>query len=320
MIFLYHVAAITAAYLLDKGFGDPAKAWHPVMMMGKVISFFDIKLNQGRFRKLKGACALWALLLIIGFISCLILYMLFILHPLLFIACEALIIWLMIGGRSMEKAAMSIQEPLQNKNITEARSRTAMIVSRDTSKMDEEGLTRAVLESIGENISDSVTAPLFYALLGGAPLAVCCRFINTADAMTGYMTPEYRQYGWAAARTDDAVNFIPARITALLLAIAGTTLNYSSFGHSLRVIHKHARKHESPNSGFGEAGMAAVLNVTLGGKTPYKHGLVNRPLFGDGKRKLEPLLIVEGILMWRRTIFLFIVICWVIGGVVYVLA
>ncbi|SDH09341.1 adenosylcobinamide-phosphate synthase [Alteribacillus persepolensis] len=317
---ILHLLAVTAAYVMDRLFGDPKTAVHPVVLMGKLIQFGETRLNQGRFRKGKGIvfCLISAAFLLAAAIA--FTYGAYSVSIWLGVLFEAVIIWLMIGGESMVKQAVSIYESLSNSNLSNARTQTGMIVSRDTSQMEESGIIRAVLESIGENISDSVTAPLFYALIGGAPLAVLYRYINTSDAMLGYTSQRLKQFGWASARFDDVLNLIPARITAAVMTVSVWKIKAATWQEAVYVIKHFAHLHESPNSGYGEAAMAGVLAIRLGGPTPYPDKLVQRPYFGVGKRPVQHVLIAEGITVWHVTILLFISLLWMIGGVIHVMA
>ncbi|MFB4163475.1 adenosylcobinamide-phosphate synthase CbiB [Alteribacillus sp. JSM 102045] len=315
-----HLIAITISYLFDRLFGDPRVSFHPVVLMGNIISYLEKYLNRGRFVKGKGiiTCFFPAVFLFIasGAVT-LLSYQLSVWTGIL---TEAFILWLMIGGTSMVKEAKKIYMLLSQNQLAKARKQTAMIVSRDTLHMDEQQITRSVLESTGENISDSVTAPLFYAFIGGAPLAVVYRYVNTADAMIGYTSPRFKEFGWAAARSDDVLNYIPARITSFLMICTIWKIKAADWKEALSVVKGFASLHESPNSGYGEAAMAGVLQVRLGGPTPYQDKWVNRPYFGRGDQPLHADRIKEGLIVWHLSILYFLSLLWIAGGVYYVLA
>ncbi|WP_240377700.1 adenosylcobinamide-phosphate synthase CbiB [Bacillus piscicola] len=314
-----HLLAITCAYLLDRKFGDPHASWHPVVIMGNIIAASEKKCNKGKGLRGKGAIAvlLPAILLFVAFLF--IILFSYQLHFLLGAVLEALLLWLLVGGTSMTNIVEQIYQSLLTKNIEKARQGTAMIVSRNTDHASEEDIVKAVLESLGENISDSVTAPFFYAFIGGAPLAAFYRFINTADAMIGYRTERYRQYGWAAARTDDLLNLIPARVTALLMTLSARRVKKVSWKKALAVMWKDARQHDSPNAGFGESAMAGILDVQLGGPTVYHGKIKPRPFLGNGTRSLDAACMKDGLIVWQSTILRAVTVLWLIGGLLYVL-
>ncbi|WP_100398498.1 adenosylcobinamide-phosphate synthase CbiB [Bacillus sp. FJAT-44742] len=317
---MYHLMALTGAVLLDRFLGDPHSKAHPVVVMGTLISFLEKKLNKGTFLKARGGVLLFIVCLCtLGVISAAVVAA-YSIHPVVGVLTESVLIWLAIGQRSLEKAAENIAKPLREGNTNEARRQTAMIVSRDTETMQEKDMVRSAVESVGENTSDGVTAPLFYALIGGAPLAYLYRAINTCDAMVGYKTSKYLHFGWAAARADDLANIVPARLTALLMVIsAGAGKPLSTF-ESMKGTMRDAKLHDSPNSGYGEAAIAYILGVTLGGDTMYHGKMVSRPHFGRGTKELAPDRILEAVHIMKKTVAVFILFCWLIGGVVYALA
>ncbi|SFE33031.1 adenosylcobinamide-phosphate synthase CbiB [Alteribacillus iranensis] len=317
MMVIAHVTALTLAYLLDLLFGDPRTKYHPVVLMGNMISTFERLFNKGRARKWKGLIATLIPGLAIAMIVFLFMAVAYHVHLAIGVLLEACILWGCIGGKSMISHIENIYEHLENRQIKAARQETAMIVSRDTTQLSEEEMVRASLESIGENISDSVTAPMLYALIGGAPLAVFYRFMNTSDAMIGYRTSRYEQYGWGAARIDDVLNLIPSRITALCMTTAVWYVNQTKWLQAFKVTWEHAKLHESPNAGYGEAAMAGILNVRLGGPTKYRGEMIDRPFFGRGERKLDIPCLQDGLLVWRVTLVHFIVFLWMFGGVTW---
>ncbi|WP_158735286.1 adenosylcobinamide-phosphate synthase CbiB [Alteribacillus sp. YIM 98480] len=315
-----HLIAITVSYLLDRLFGDPHFSFHPVVLMGRMISYIEKKWNKGRWIKGKGILASFLPAILLFGLSYVLTFTAYQFSIWTGILTEALIIWFMIGGTSMVKEAKQIYDYLSQDDLAKAREQTAMIVSRNTDQMDDTQITRSVLESTGENISDSVTAPFFYAFIGGAPLAVFYRYINTSDAMIGYTSKRFKEFGWAAARSDDVLNYLPARLTALVMTLTVWKIKASSWLSTVLVIKHYAPLHESPNSGYGEAAMAGILHVKLGGPTPYLDKWVKRPYFGNGDRCLHAELIKEGLIVWHLSIIYFISLLWITGGLYYVLA
>ncbi|MGG3924283.1 adenosylcobinamide-phosphate synthase CbiB, partial [Geobacillus thermodenitrificans] len=212
-----HLLALTLALFLDALFGDPRWLPHPVRGMGGLIAYFDQRWNQGSGRRAKGVAAVAAVLAIVYGVSALIVHMSYALSVYIGVAVEAVLIFTTIATKSLAEAAEDVRRPLEAGDLPEARRALSMIVGRDTKRLDEAGITRACVETVAENTSDGVTAPLFYAAIGGAPLALLYRAVNTCDSMIGYKNEKYGEFGWAAARLDDVLNYIPARLTALVM-------------------------------------------------------------------------------------------------------
>lgn len=317
MVLIFHLTAVTAAYVLDQLFGDPHKSWHPVILMGNILQYLDDQGNKGseRAKKIKGIVLVYTAAFILTGSAFTLISLFYIFNPAAGIAVEAIIIWLMIGGRSMKSSAAAIHEELTGRNLEKARLLTSYIVSRDTSTMTEEQISRSVVESTGENASDSVTSPLFYALLGGAPLAVFYRFFNTADAMIGYKTEKHLSFGFGAAKTDDLLNWLPARMTAFLMGFSSLWLKRQTLLKTWKDTAEHARLHESPNAGFGESAMSAVLFTKLGGPAVYHGTVKDRPYLGVGTLPLRKERIKESMVVWDMTIVLFLAAAWIGGGI-----
>ncbi|MBY0441303.1 MAG: cobalamin biosynthesis protein [Mycobacteriaceae bacterium] len=197
------------------------------------------------------------------------------------IAAVAAATWTSLGGTSLLRTAELMASFVEHGDVIAARQVLPSLCGRDPECLDAAGLTRAALESVAENTSDAQVAPLLWAALGGAPAVLGYRAVNTLDAMIGYRSPRYRQFGWAAARLDDLANYLPARITATLVVICAVARGGTPFG-AIRVWRRDAARHPSPNAGVVEAGFAGALGVQLGGPTQYRHELQNRPTLGDG--------------------------------------
>jgi adenosylcobinamide-phosphate synthase len=189
--------------------------------------------------------------------------------------------WAVLGGTSLLRTVSEISQKLSADDLAAARRVLPSLCGRDPEELDAEGLTRAALESLAENTSDAHVAPLLWAAIGGVPGALVYRAINTLDAMVGYRTPRYTRFGWAAARLDDCVNLVPARLTAALVVLCAPFVGGSSRG-AVRAWRRDAARHPSPNAGVVEAAFAGALGVRLGGPTRYPHGLEIRPTLGDG--------------------------------------
>ena len=247
------------ALLLDAALGEPKWLWsrlpHPAVLMGRAVTLCASTLNHGRYKKIKGALTV-IILIVLG--ACLGLILGF-LGPMAEVLCTAVL----LAQKSLVQHVRAVGNGARY-SLREGRRAVAMIVGRDTDQMDQPQMTRAAIESAAENLSDGVVAPAFWLLLGGLPGLLIYKLVNTADSMIGYKTPALAEFGWAAARFDDLLNWVPARITAALIAIQGGVI------HDWRAITKDARQHRSPNAGWPEAAIARALGVALAGPRSYE--------------------------------------------------
>jgi adenosylcobinamide-phosphate synthase len=249
------------ALILDAVLGEPRAIWsrwpHPAVLMGRAVGWLDDRLNRGDARRLRGVGAVLILsagaLLIGGAIAAVPDFGLL----------EVLVAAILLAQRSLADHVSAVSAALRM-SVTEGRRSVAMIVGRDTVTMTEPEVARAAIESAAENLSDGVVAPAFWFLIGGLPLMLLYKVVNTADSMIGHRTPRHEDFGWAAARLDDVLNLIPARATALLIALSRGWTNPEP-------ILRDAPLHRSPNAGWPEAAMAVVLDVALSGPRAY-HG------------------------------------------------
>lgn len=309
---LHHLLAITFAFFIDFIVGDPPNWPHPVRWIGNLIGRLDRSLNHGEHRKGKGIFMLGTVLFVVFIITLLAVLFFYWLHPLVGILFEGIVISTTIAQRSLKTAALEVYEPLKQQNWFEARLKLSYIVGRDTDQLDEADLTRGAVETVAENTNDGVTAPLFWALIGGAPLAIVYRAINTCDSMVGYQNEKYGEFGWASARLDDVANWIPSRLTGILMLV-GTQPELMSYREAWSILFRDAKKHPSPNSGWGEAACAAILGVQLGGINYYKGQQSDRARMGDAIVPLQADHIVSANAIMSRTVGLFLLFLW-IGG------
>lgn len=248
---------LAAGMALDAAFGEPAWLWnrirHPAVMLGSLVSALTKRLNAGSHRRLMGAIAV-VILAVIALIVGLVIQTL---GP----AAETLAVAILLAQKSLVQHVTAVANALRL-SVRDGRMSVAMIVSRDTRDMTPAQVSRAAIESAAENLSDGVIAPAFWFLLGGAPGIVLYKAINTADSMIGYRTPEFEAFGWAAARLDDVLNLIPARLTAMLVAGPNGCGDW-------RGIIRDAGQHKSPNAGWPEAAMARRLGIALAGPRVY---------------------------------------------------
>ncbi len=291
--------AVIISVLLDWVFGEPVK-YHPLVGFGQLANFVERIFNKARLKLLAGFVA-WCLL-VLPFV-----YFVYLLDSYLnqkgisSFWLNALFGWLAIGHESLQYHGRAIHRALHAGYLSVARKNTALIVSRDTQQLDEPELSRAAVESILENGSDAVIAPMFWLLLGGAPLVVLYRLSNTLDAMWGYRTKRFEQFGKFSARLDDVLNFIPARITSLLYALSG------HFKPSITAWKQQSGKWYSPNAGAVMAAGAGALGLQLGGDAVYHGKLKQRPLLGEGKPPLSQ-DILDSLALVRRSTRLFLML------------
>ncbi len=279
------------ALVLDTLIGDPRTGWHPVVLIGGLIAALEKRLLRPdatpAAKRWAGLVLVAAALAVSYAAAWLAVAALAALHPLAGLGGGALLLSFAISPRSLAAAGREIQACLEAGDLETARAKVGWIVGRDTDRLDVAEVTRATVETVAENITDGIVAPLFYAALGGAPLAILYRTVNTLDSMVGYKNDKYRDFGLVAARTDDAFNYIPARITGLLVVAAAFLLRHDARG-AARAIWRDAGRHPSPNSGFPEAGVAGALGIRLGGLNYYGGVPSLRATMGEPRRQLAP--------------------------------
>ncbi|MGE6754475.1 adenosylcobinamide-phosphate synthase CbiB [Rossellomorea sp. NPDC071047] len=310
---IHHLFAITIAYLLDLWIGDPPHWPHPVKWMGKAISFLDRRLNEGGFLKRKGIAMVSILVVAVFILTSFLIWASYSMNTILGILVEAIVIMTTISQKSLKLAALEVFQPLEENDLKTAREKLSYIVGRDTENLNESEIVRGTVETVAENTSDGITAPLFWALIGGAPLAIVYRCVNTCDSMVGYKNKRYIDFGWASAKLDDVLNWIPSRITGFILFFC-IRPEYFTFKEGFRILLKDAKKHPSPNSGWGETAVAASLGVQLGGLNTYKGMVSHREKMGRKVFELERNHIPATISRMQKACFIFIMMLW-IGGV-----
>ncbi len=294
---LQPLIVLVLALLLDKYFGEPRR-FHPLVGFGKLANtiekqFYGTDSLANNQRRLRGILALALAVLPLSLITSIV----YLPTPLQLLF-EIFVLYFAIGANSLETHAHRIIEPLKNNDLHSARKNIAMIVSRDTSKMQQPEIIRATVESVLENGNDAIFAAIFWYLLAGIPGVLAYRLINTLDAMWGYRNQRYRYFGWAAARLDDVINWLPARLCALTYALLG------NWELALRSWRHQAAKWDSPNAGPVIAAGAGALGVSLGGEAIYGGLVHHRPVVGNGPEpKLADIaksihLINRGIIVW----------------------
>ena len=271
-------AMLVLALLLDALFGEPDWLWrklpHPAVLMGRAVGWCDRTLNNGTHRFLRGTLSITALVLVMWVLGLAL--------NLLGSVIEIIFAAILLAQRSLVQHVRAVASGLRI-SLPQGRRAVAMIVSRDTAAMDTSAVSRSAIESAAENLGDGVIAPAFWFLLGGLPGLFVYKIVNTADSMIGYRTPEYEAFGKAAARLDDALNLIPARLTALLIALPGGVIG------QWPDIARDARLHRSPNAGWPEAAMARAIGVALAGPRAYNGELQQFAwVNGSGARSIGP--------------------------------
>ncbi|RAL25623.1 adenosylcobinamide-phosphate synthase CbiB [Thermoflavimicrobium daqui] len=304
------------AYIVDRLIGDPRWLPHPVVGMGKVISFLDKKLQQTihKFQWKNETHTNHIRLLGFLFPLCVVggVYILtkFVVTGIaswnhwLGFALEIALIATTIATKGLADAGNAIYQALISGDLSKARQALSMVVGRDTKQLNESEIVRGGVETIAENIVDAVTAPLFFAAIGGAPLAMAYRAVNTLDSMVGYRNERYLHLGWASARLDDLVNWIPARLTLvpMLLALGILRLDPKL---AWQVMKQDAHRHPSPNSGFPEAAMAGGLHIQLGGVNTYQGKVSRRALLGQPLNERKPAHLLQAIQVLYVTTILY---------------
>ena len=270
--------ALLIGWLMDLVFGDPERLPHPIVWFGRMIAFGEKRLNKGSHRKLKGAVMSIGLILLVFAITWLIRHALQIslltpLSTLLVIAFDAIVVFYCLAGTTLIREVREVFLAL-DRSLDEGRAQVARIVGRDTSELSAQEVRTAALETLAENLSDGVIAPLFWLAILGTPGMLAYKMVNTLDSMIAYHTERYLQFGCVAAHIDDAANYIPARLTAMLM------------GGKLWFVRKYARNHASPNSGYPEAALASILNCRFGGPHKYFGEVFDKPYIGHNDRLL----------------------------------
>lgn len=285
-----YILPLLTGWFLDLLLGDPQWMPHPVVWFGKMISFGEKHLNKGKQRKLKGALlslffvtfvfvVTWALLYMASLLAGNFDFSLFTLHLSFSTLLSSLIIFFCLAGttliREVRQTFLAVDRSLE-----EGRKQVARIVGRDTSELSAQEIRTAALETLAENLSDGVIAPLFWLAIGGVPGMLAYKMVNTLDSMIGYKTDRYKDFGCFAAHLDDVANYLPARITAFLMVLASGRFTL------LKFVAKYGPRHASPNSGYPEAALAGILSCRFGGPHTYFGQLFDKPYIGDHDRPL----------------------------------
>ena len=268
-------------YLLDLIFGDPRKLPHPIVAFGNIIGWCERHFNKGGHKKRNGCLIAIILPLSTLFLGGLLAWGSWILHPFAYYGIASVFVFYGLANHSLIQEGGEVIRTLEEQGLDAGRKRLSWIVGRDTSQLSPKKIYTAVLETMAENLSDGVVAPLFFYALGGFPAMMAYKMVNTLDSMIGYKDARYKDFGCCSAHLDDVLNYIPARLTAFLIALSGYRKGIFSF------IRKYARQHASPNSGYPESTMAGILDCRFGGPNIYHGMLVEKPYIGTHNRELS---------------------------------
>lgn len=278
------VMILLAGWMLDLIFGDPERIPHPIVYMGKWISFGERRLNRGAHRLIKGAlfsvfsiAALFCITYMLNYILCS--------YPVGRVVVGTLLVFFCLAGHTLRKEVRMVFEAV-DRSVGEGRKQVARIVGRDTSELTAQECRTAALETLAENLSDGVIAPLFWYAILGLPGMLTYKLVNTFDSMIGYQNERYKDFGCWAAHIDDIANFIPARITALLMIVVSPLVGKFHILHYLHFILRFGGKHASPNSGWPEAALASILDCRFGGPHNYFGEYFYKPYIGTNPRML----------------------------------
>ena len=307
------ILPLLIGWLLDLLLGDPAWLPHPVVGFGKMISWGEHRLNQGLHRMLKGALLAIVLILIIFFAAWYLCRLLLSIDNVCVIIFDTIIVFFCLAGTTLIREVRAVFHAL-DRSLEEGRQQVARIVGRDTSELSAQEVRTAALETLAENLSDGVIAPLFWFALLGTPGMLAYKMVNTLDSMIGYKTERYKDFGCWAAHIDDVANYLPARLTALLMIIASGKIKLLSF------VWKNGRRHASPNSGYPEAALAGILNCRFGGPHYYFGQLFDKPYIGEQERLLTTDDMKKAVRVNRVAEILMIIIVSIMRNIAWVVA
>ena len=308
--------ALALGFLIDVLLGDPHSLPHPVVAIGKLIAALEKTLRRlfpatPAGERWAGG-VLWLLTVSIsGGVPFALLYACAHVSPWLRLAVESLMCWQILAARSLRDESMKVYAALKTGDLEKSRYAVSMIVGRDTQYLDEQGVTRAAVETVAENCSDGVIAPLFFLALGGAPLGFFYKAVNTMDSMLGYVEPPYKDIGFFPAKLDDVFNYLPARLSALLMLLGGGLLGMD-MKEGWRIYRRDRHNHASPNSAQTESVCAGLMGLRLAGDAVYHGVLHKKPYIGDARREITPEDIPLSCKLMYATTVLMLLLC---GGV-----
>ncbi|MFR3142402.1 MAG: adenosylcobinamide-phosphate synthase CbiB [Lacrimispora saccharolytica] len=317
------LAALLTGYVLDLIFGDPRQIYHPIRIIGNLIAVLEKGIRKVFPKTSKGELAGGTVLVVLVVLICTavpaaLLGLAAWIHPVVYWLLASFWCWQILATKSLKTESMKVYAPLKERDLPAARRAVAMIVGRDTERLTEEGVAKAAVETVAENTSDGIVAPLIFLALGGPALGFFYKAVNTMDSMVGYKNERYLYFGRTAARLDDVLNFLPSRISAWLMILAAAFLGMDG-KNAKRIYLRDRRNHASPNSAQTEAVMAGALRVQLAGDAWYFGELYKKPTIGDPFRAVEPEDIVRANRLMYLTSALALAVCGILRAVICLL-
>lgn len=317
------LTALIIAFILDLCFGDPDFRFHPIRIIGNYISLSE-KVLRKIFPKTKygetvaGGILVIKVLFVSFAVPFLILFFSYRLNRFFGIGVESVMCYFLLAARSLSDAALKVYKPLKIGDTETARKNVSMIVGRDTESLDDVGITKAAVETVAENTSDGIVAPIIYMAIGGGVLGFMYKAVNTMDSMVGYKNDRYINFGKIAAKLDDIANFIPSRISAYLMILSAYILGFDGKG-AFKIHKRDCRRHASPNSAQTESVTAGALGIQLAGNAYYFGKLYKKPFIGDKKRDIEYEDIKKSIKLMYLTSVITLILCILVKLIVGVL-
>lgn len=293
---IYHIASMLAGFLMDLLLGDPYWLPHPIRLIGNWISFLEKRLLGSKTEEKhttpeqeqrRGMLLVLAVLSSTVFVTAVLLLGAYRLHPYLGAVIESIMTYQILATKCLKVESMKVYQELKKGEIAASRKAVSMIVGRDTECLDETGVAKAAIETVAENTSDGVIAPMIFTAIGGPILGFFYKAVNTMDSMVGYKNEKYQYFGSAAAKFDDVVNYIPARLSAWLMILA-SAITHMDWKNAKKIFLRDRYNHKSPNSAQTESVMAGALDVQLAGDAWYFGKLCKKPTIGDAIREIEP--------------------------------
>jgi adenosylcobinamide-phosphate synthase len=304
--------ALIIGYILDLIIGDPQGFFHPIRLIGNLISYVEgiLRLKcKGKKNEKKAGAILWFIVVFTSFIvPYVIIYLAAAINGILAVIIEIIMCYYILATKSLKDESMKVYSSLKNNNLYEAKINLSYIVGRDVERLNESSIAKAAVETVAENTSDGVIAPMLFIMLGGAPLGFMYKAINTLDSMVGYKNEKYINMGRFSAIADDVANYVPARLSAYVMIAAAFILKFD-YKSAYKIYNRDKYNHKSPNSAHTESVCAGALNIMLGGDNYYGGVLVLKPTIGDNKRDVE----AEDIVRANKLMYATSVICLIIG-------
>ena len=317
------LAALLTGYVLDLIFGDPRQIYHPIRIIGNLIAVLEKGIRKVFPKTSKGELAGGTVLVVLVVLICTavpaaLLGLAAWIHPVVYWLLASFWCWQILATKSLKTESMKVYAPLKERDLPAARRAVAMIVGRDTERLTEEGVAKAAVETVAENTSDGIVAPLIFLALAGPALGFFYKAVNTMDSMVGYKNERYLYFGRTAARLDDVLNFLPSRISAWLMILAAAFLGMDG-KNAKRIYLRDRRNHASPNSAQTEAVMPGAVRVQLAGDAWYFGELYKKPTIGDPFRAVEPEDIVRANRLMYLTSALALAVCGILRAVICLL-